>query len=261
MKKARLISGLVAVILSAACLLAVLSGCGPSPKPEDSDIEVRIGRIDDRDKKKTDDSLDPGEKADAENDPVVKGKWVLKNKRTEQIGDSYVDTENETSRTISVDLYKHSFSFSYTPSERVDELDVPYTENYYCVCSKMPDEIEPGKSFFIDIEARTASGSATVHGMCCRIYVDKSPSLDIGIDSAVNYDYTDLIIYPVYAGTSPGPGYGIEADAPPHDGEDDSVLLTMPTVTESVEKAASSFTIQFATNYGNSYFEYEWVRD
>ena len=266
MKKPRCTLSILALILAVACLFGVLIGCGPSKKDEDRDIEVIVGTFDDLNKGKKGKSTDTGSTAGAdtekaEDDPVVNGKWVLKSTKFDQIGESSVNAELDETRTISAELYCHSFSFSYNPKERVDELDVPYTENYRCVCTEPPKEIKPGENFFIDIEAISESCTATVHGMCCRLYLDKSSSLDIRMESAQEYDYSDFNIYPVWVGTSPGPGYGIDIGAPAQDYGLDTLTFYMPKVTESTEKFASSFTIQFASSYGNSYFKYEWVRD
>ncbi len=252
-----------AILLAGACLIGLLTGCQASSSIE-AQKKAREESIANAEASReaqalldapTEQTAQTTEQSDE--DPVVPGKWVLTNTGFKADREFDSDADGEYLSTYSVDLYRHGVTHSYNPVEPVDALDIPWSEGFSCTCTSMPETILPGQPFSVEIEAKVEYSDAMVHGVYCYLYCD---NLRIELTSAGGHDYAAMA-YAVYAGSSPGPTWGHDFDAPWSSGEKDTVTITAPVVTKSRERLTEVFTIEFKSNAGRSTYEYTWVPD
>lgn len=252
-----------AILLAGACLIGLLTGCQASSSIE-AQKKAREESIANAEASReaqalldapTEQTAQTTEQSDE--DPVVPGKWVLTNTGFKADREFDSDADGEYLSTYSVDLYRHGVTHSYNPVEPVDALDVPWSEGFSCTCTSMPETILPGQPFSVEIEARVEYSDAKVHGVYCYLYCD---NLHIELSSAGGHDYSAMA-YALYAGSTPGTTWGHDWDAPWSGGEKDTVTVTAPVVTKSLEKRVETFTVEFDSNAGRSRFEYTWIPD
>ena len=261
---------ILAALLARVCLAGLMSGCGPTDKQIQERQEARNESLAasreaesiaesllDQSRGESTQETNPPDDTD---DPIIPGKWVLTNSRLDQIAQSSTDGDGDYVNTYECSLYEHSAAHSYDPEERIDEEDKPWSVRYVCSCVLSGTEIRPGESLSIGLKAKTDYYDKQIFGMCCRIYFDRS-WLDEAVVSDHGYDYSGYLLYPVHVGDSCGPGYGHALDEPWSDGDGDTLTVAMPIVRQSTLRKYSEFTIQFATDVGNSYFEFTWVSD
>ena len=261
---------ILAALLACVCLAGLMSGCGPTDKQIQERQEARNeslaasreaesiaeSLLDQSHGESTQETKQP----DDSDDPIIPGKWVLTNSRLDQIAQSSTDADGDYVNTYECSQYEHSSAHSYDPEERIDEEDKPWSVRYVCSCKLSDTEIRPGECLNIWLKAKTDYYDKQIFGMCCRIYFDRS-WMDEALVSDHGYDYSGYILYPVHVGDSCGPGYGHALDEPWNYEDWDTLNVTMPIVRQSTLRKYSEFTIQFATDIGNSYFEFTWVSD
>ena len=260
----------LAALLACGCLVGLLGGCGVKTS-HDRYNEQKIeeerrwretsgqAQTEPSTEAPTPETTQPKETDDPE-DPIIPGKWVLTNSHFTQIAQNSTDADGDYVNTYACSLYEHSCEHIYDPEEQIDEEDKPWAVHYTCSCFLSNTEIRPGESLGIWIEAKADYFNNRIFGSCCRIYFDRSWMEEAAV-SEQGYDYSSLILYPVHVGTSCGPGYGHALDEPWSDGDWDTLMVEMPIVRQSTLRKHAEFTVQFATDMGNSYFEFTWVPD
>ncbi|MBQ2596523.1 MAG: hypothetical protein II581_01330 [Oscillospiraceae bacterium] len=255
----------LAGFLACVCVIGLLSGCGLKSRREELE-EYRKNAEESRkheSKEQEPSSEDPVKETnppDDPNDPIVPGKWVLTNSRFTQIASDSTDADGDYTNTYTCSLYEHTSTHSYDPEEPIDDEDKPWAVRYVCTCMLSKTELRPGEEFSVAIEATADYYEKQIFGMCCRLYFDESWMKEAAI-SARGYDYSGVTLYPVHVGASCGPGYGHALDEPWSIGDYDVLTVTMPTVRQSTLKKYAAFTVQFATDVGDSYYEFTWVSD
>ena len=262
---------ILTALLVCVCLTGLLSGCEPKTRREAKDEEHMAEEESRRRASETQQAQQLSEQPseapaqttnplDDSDDPIVPGKWVLTDSRVDQIAQSSTDADGDYVNSYECSQYEHSAAHSYDPEERIDEEDKPWSVRYVCSCTFSDKEIRPGECLSIGLKAKTEYYDKEIFGMCCRIYFDRS-WLDETVVSDHGYDYSGYLLYPVHVGDSCGPGYGHALDEPWNYEDWDTVNVTMPIVRQSTLKKYAEFTVQFATDVGNSYFEFTWVAD
>ena len=262
-----------AVLLACVCLAGLLSGCGVKTSHD----EYNERKIEEERRRRESETLGPPEPAseaatqetappdtpaetDDPDDPIIPGKWVLTKSHYTQIAQNSTDADGDYVNTYACSLYEYTSKHIYDPEEQIDEEDKPWSVCYTCSCTLSNTEIRPGETIGIWIEAKADYFDNRIFGSCCRIYFDRD-WMEEAARSEQGYDYSGLTLYPVHVGTSCGPGYGHALDEPWSDGDWDTLMVEMPIVRQSTLRKHADFTIQFATDIGNSYFEYTWVPD
>ena len=252
---------LLALLLVCVMTLGLLTGCPASSSAANeanwkNNKEEPIAKTE---SPETSETAQPTEAATEteDDDGVIPGKWVLTNSGCEAAAGK-TDGDGQYVTTYDASLYRHGASYSYTPLEAdyMLEDDDPWTESFVGTCSTMPESIFPETPFSVTIEASVEHSDRQVQSLYCYLYCD---SVRITLDAG-GHDYNNMA-YAVYAGSSPGPSWGHGLDAPWSSGMSDTITITAPLVTKSIERSISSFRLEFHSSAGKSWFEYTWVPD
>ena len=245
---------LIAILLAGLFIAGILAGCGDSPKKDDGKAQKNEST-----ESKTETAAAETETETEKPDLSVKGKWILTSETVKRRREKYTSTE--TTGTYTVDLYEHRYEHKYTPDpEDPSDGPTPYSAAFDCECM-IPSTLKPGDTVRFTLIATVDydENPGSSDGMCCSLdFSGLTP--EPKINSKHGYDYSDLMYYPVRAGSTIE--YGNADSAAYVDGMTDYIDVTLPVITNDMNPAAyKTLTVTFMSNAGDSEFVYTWTAD
>lgn len=245
---------LIAILLAGLFIAVILTGCGESPK-KDEDKTQKTENTESKIETAAPETETETEKPDL----TVKGKWVLTGETVKRQREKY--TSSETVSTYTVDLYEHRYERTYTPDpEDPSDGPTPYSAAFDCECM-IPSALKPGDTVRFTLIATVDHDDkpGSNDGICCSLsFSGLTP--EPKINSKHGYNYSDLMYYPVCAGSTIE--YGHADSAANIDGMTDYIDVTLPVITQDMNPSAyEALTVTFMSNAGDSEFVYTWTAD
>ena len=249
---------LIAIILFAGLFIAgILTGCGDSPKRDNG----KTSKTENTESKTETAATETETETETEKpDLSVKGQWILTGEQVVRQRDTY--TSDEFSSVYKVELYEHRYEHKYTP-DKEDPADgpTPYSAAFDCECM-IPTVLKPGDTVrfaliaSVDYDEKPGSND----GICCSLYF-RGLNPEPKISSSKGYKYSDLMYYPVRAGSTVEYGH-LEDNSYVDEGMNDFIDVTMPVITQDMNPTAyETLTVTFMSNAGESEFVYTWTAD
>lgn len=259
---------LICVLLIAGLLFALFAGCAPAERipssstgseKHDSSSQKESSKASSENSEKSSaaSSAENSETSEAHPsapDLTVKGKWVFSEMKILRVRAEYTNSENHS--VYRNDGLEHFYDFTYMPDaeDPADGPD-PFSASFGCY-STIPDSLSPGGTGSFSLICAPESDGKPGHtgGVCCSISVEGVQNAEI--TSKKGYDYSDPMVYPVYAGTPSEYGHLNDAYS---DIMDDTVFIAMPVITQDMKPSSyETFTVTLLSNCGETAFVYTW---